>query len=76
MTEYTDNKGRTLADRIANVSRATKPTASEADRARLLLADLLATADRHGLTLDDFDWIADLPGVCVDAIRMHDRRNP
>ncbi|MFE6692295.1 MULTISPECIES: hypothetical protein [Terrabacteria group] len=66
----------TPADRIAKVRRATAPTASEADRARLLLEDLLAVADRHGVTLEDFDWVTDLPGACVDAVRSHDRRNP
>jgi hypothetical protein len=64
-----------LADRIAAVRRATPPTEGERDRARLLLADLLAAADRHGVTLADFDWVADLPGACIDVIRHHEVRN-
>lgn len=71
MTDDLDN----LAARIAAVRRATPFNDSERDRARLLLADLLAAADRHGVTLADFDWVADLPGACVDVIRQHDVRN-
>jgi hypothetical protein len=31
-------------------------------------------AAKHGVTLDDFDWAADLPGACLDVIRAKTRR--
>jgi len=66
---YTDSKGRTPADRIAAVAarRTTPPTADELETATALLVDLLAAAERHGVTLDDLDWVADLPGAAYDA---------
>ena len=66
---HPDSKGRTLADRIAAVERGGDPiTAQQRDDAAALLADLLAAAERHGVTLDDFDWTVDLPGGCMDVI--------
>ena len=70
----TDRQGRTPADRIAAVNRAGGAiTAEQQAAATALLIDLLAAASRHGLTLDDFDWVTDLPGACLDvtAIRRH-----
>lgn len=60
---------RTLADRIAAVRRTTAPTPEHAAAAEALLADLVATAARHGVTLADLDWVTDLPGACVDVTR-------
>lgn len=66
---YTDSKGRTTADRIAAVQRSGDPITDQQRRdARLLLESLLLAADQRGVTLDDFDWAIDLPGVCVDVI--------
>lgn len=59
----------TLADRIAAVSRATAPTEEQAAAAEALLADMLAAAARHGVTLADLDWVTDLPGACVDVVK-------
>ncbi|MFF7438700.1 hypothetical protein [Streptomyces sp. NPDC008122] len=66
----TDSKGRTLAQRITAVQRGgTPPTADELDRAHDLLVLLLAASAKYGLTLDDWDWVDDLPGTCRDLIR-------
>ncbi|MFG2098912.1 hypothetical protein [Streptomyces sp. NPDC048612] len=75
MTNYTDSKGRTLADRVGAVERFGPAPVTDQQRAAAtaLLADLLAAAERHGVTLDDLDWVADLPGVCLDVIRTHTR---
>ncbi|MFF3420986.1 hypothetical protein ACFYW9_41090 [Streptomyces sp. NPDC002698] len=70
---YTDHKGRTPEQRVADTVRAGSfVTQGQRDRATLLLTDLLAAADRHGVTLDDFDWSIDLPGGCLDAIVTKD----
>lgn len=37
--------------------------------AEQLLAAILAAAEQHGATLDDFDWSVDLPGGCLDVVR-------
>jgi hypothetical protein len=63
-----DTKGRTPADRIAAVRRATLPTPEQQQAATALLVDMLAAAARHGITLDDLDWVTDLPGACYDAV--------
>ncbi|MFD4377681.1 hypothetical protein ACFWPY_39815 [Streptomyces sp. NPDC058527] len=65
---------RSLADRIAAVQRATPLTDDEHTAAEQLLADMLAAAGRHGVTLADLDWTIDLPGGCVDVIRSKTRR--
>lgn len=72
---YTDRKGRTTADRIAAVHRYGDPiTDEQRAAAEALLADLLAAAERHGVTLADFDWTVDLPGGCLDVILTKTRR--
>ncbi|MGW2940005.1 hypothetical protein ACWDA7_52180 [Streptomyces sp. NPDC001156] len=74
-TAYTDSRGRTTDDRIAMVKRPGDPiTAQQRTAARLLLEDLLFAAGRHGLTLDDFDGVVDLPGGCLDVILSKTRR--
>ena len=61
---------RTLADRIAAVRRGGDPvTAEQRAAAEALLTDMLAAAERHGVTLRDLDFVVDLPGGCLDAIR-------
>jgi hypothetical protein len=56
--------------RIAAVVRGRPPLAPEQHAAAVaLLADMLAAADRHGITLADLDLYADLPAVCVQAVR-------
>lgn len=70
MTDHTDRKGRTLADRIAAVERGGGPiTEQQRADATALLEELLTAAGRHGVTLDDFDWTVDLPGGCLDVVR-------
>ena len=67
---HTDRHGRTPAERISAVQRYGDPmTDQERNEATALLEDLLTTAARHGITLEDFDGVVDLPGGCVDAIR-------
>lgn len=59
---------RTPADRIANVHRHGPVTAEQIQAATELLTDLLAAAEKHGVTLADFDWTIDLPGGCLDVV--------
>lgn len=73
---YTDAKGRTTADRIAAVHRHGDPVTDEQRKqARLLLESLLLAAELHGVGLDDFDWVADLPGACLDVILSKSARS-
>jgi hypothetical protein len=68
-TTYTDRKGRTLADRVAEIQRGGNPiTPEQRTAAEQLLAAMLAAAEQHGVSLDDFDWTIDLPGGCLDVI--------
>lgn len=64
---------RTIADRVAAVQRGGRPT-TEQERyaATALLTDMLAAAAKHGVTLTDFDWVADLPAIAIDAVRAQD----
>lgn len=65
---------RTPAERIAAVQRHGAPIADDTrTRATALLEDLLAAAARHGVGLADFDWVADLPGACVDVMAPRDQ---
>ena len=58
------------AERISEVRRFGEPmTPTEQRAATELLTDLVAAAQRHGLTLGDFDAVTDLPGACVDVVR-------
>ncbi|SEK43757.1 hypothetical protein [Streptacidiphilus jiangxiensis] len=61
---------RELADRINDVSerRTTPGTEEEKAAATALLADMLQAAAQHGINLDAFDWVTDLPGGCLAAI--------
>lgn len=64
---------RTLSDHIAAVHRGGPPiTQQNRYDATVLLRDLLAAASKHGVTLDDLGYVADLPGVCVDLILAKD----
>lgn len=65
------------AARIAAVTRHGLPATDEQRaQATALLTDLLAAAARHGITLDDFDQVADLPGACLDITRHHRKDTP
>lgn len=58
-----------LAARINAVHRYGPPmSAEDRDAATRLLADMVAAAHRHGVTLADFDMVVNLPGGCVDVI--------
>lgn len=73
---YTDAEGRTTADRINAVQRHGDPiTTQQRKDARLLLESLLLAAALHGHTIDDFDWVADLPGACIDVTTAKARKN-
>lgn len=75
MSDYTDDKGRTAAERVALVHRHGGPvTEDQRQAATALLSDLLAAAEKHGVGLPDFDWTADLPGACLDVICAKARR--
>jgi hypothetical protein len=74
MTEHTDHKGRTPADRVAAVQRGGGPiTAQQRAAATALLESLLEAAAHHGVTLDDLDVVTDLPGACLDVTRSNRR---
>lgn len=72
MTDF-NCEGRTFAaecaDRIAAIERGGGPiTDRHRNEATALLIYLLDAADRCEFTLDDFDWVTDLPGACVDVV--------
>lgn len=72
---FTDRKGRTTVDRVAAIERFGDPvTMQQRADATALLDDLLAAAERHGVALDDFDWVTDLPGGCLDVVLAKARR--
>lgn len=58
-----------LVARITAIHRYGPPITSEQqEAATALLADMLAAAARHGVTLKDFDGVINLPGGCVDVV--------
>lgn len=64
----------TPAERVAAIRRGGDPiTEEEREQATALLVDLLAAAERHGVTLEDLDWVTDLPGACLDVTRSKRR---
>jgi hypothetical protein len=64
------------AARIAAVRRYGDPiTDGQRADATALLADMLAAAQKHGITLANFDFTIDLPGGCVDVVTARDDRN-
>lgn len=66
---------RTPADRVAAIHRYGDPiTEQQRATATALLAALLAAAERHGVTLADFDYAIDLPGGCLDVVLAKTRR--
>ncbi|WP_405749995.1 hypothetical protein OHA19_10510 [Streptomyces sp. NBC_00012] len=67
---HTDRQGRSTGERITALTRSGHPVtnAEQAAATRLLDALLDAAAD-HGVSLDDLDWVADLPGACLDVSR-------
>lgn len=72
---FTDRHGRTPTERIAAVHRYGDPvTAQQREHAEALLTDLLAAAERHGVTLADLDGVVDLPGGCLDVVLSKRRR--
>ncbi|MFF4820002.1 hypothetical protein ACFY2K_36140 [Kitasatospora sp. NPDC001309] len=73
MYEYTDRRNRTLADRVDAAAERRPDHGTEQDRAAAtaLLADMLQAAAQHGITLDAFDWVTDLPGTCYRAVARH-----
>ncbi|WP_063735806.1 hypothetical protein [Streptomyces sp. RTd22] len=64
-----------IADRIGTVHRFGDPV-TEAQRATAtaLLVDVLKAAERHGVTLKDFDAVVDLPGGCLDVVLSRGHR--
>ncbi|MFJ6141146.1 hypothetical protein [Kitasatospora sp. NPDC092286] len=70
MYQDTDRKNRTLADRVNEAADRRLDQGTEQDRAAgtALLADILHAASQHGVTLDTFDWVTDLPGNCYAVV--------
>lgn len=73
--DLADTKGRTPADRVAVIQRGGPWPITDVHReaATALLVSLLDAAATHGVTLDDLDWVTDLPGACLDVV-LHQRR--
>lgn len=65
---HTDRQGRSTGERIAAIT-----TSAEQGAATRLLDSLLDAAADHGVTLDDLDLTADLPGICRDVLRRNRR---
>lgn len=64
-----DRNGRTTAQRINDVHRYGDPiTEEQRDAARRLLNALLRASAPHGVGIDIFDGVVDLPAACIDAI--------
>ncbi|MFI0914326.1 hypothetical protein [Streptomyces abikoensis] len=71
---HTDREGRSTGERVAAVERFGRPaTDDELTAATRLLDAMLDAAEAQGCTLGTFDWVADLPGACLDAIRHPSR---
>ncbi|MFK0294818.1 hypothetical protein ACIQU6_30700 [Streptomyces sp. NPDC090442] len=65
----TNHQGR-IADRVAAVTLHGAPlTDEQRAAATALVTDLLAAAAAHGVTLEDWDMVLDLPAGAVDVIR-------
>jgi hypothetical protein len=65
---HTDSKGRSTGERVDAVQRTTPLTDDQHAAATRLLDRLLDASEEDGVTLDDLDWVVDLPGACVDVI--------
>ncbi|MFB6776503.1 hypothetical protein ACFCX0_03520 [Streptomyces sp. NPDC056352] len=64
-----------LAHRVNAVHRYGAPIPPEVRvAATALLADMLAAAEKHGVSLADFDDAIDLPGGCLDVAVAAERR--
>lgn len=73
---HTDAKGRSTGERITAIQRGGGPVTDAQQAAATRLLDvLLDAASEHGVTLDDLDWVTDLPGACLDVIRAKDRKD-
>lgn len=67
---HTDRQGRSTGERIAAIQRRGRPvTEAQHTAATRLLDALLDAAEAHSVTLDDLDWVTDLPGTCLDVVR-------
>lgn len=74
--DFVDGKGRTPADRVAAVHRYGDPvTDAQRAAATALLVDLLVAAEEHGVTIEDFDGVSDLPGACLDVTLSNTRKH-
>ena len=71
--DYTDHKGRTTAERISLVARHGPVSDQQRNDARRLLEALLRAAEPFGVGFQDFDWVTDLPGACVDVVLAQQR---
>ncbi|WP_037603806.1 hypothetical protein [Streptacidiphilus rugosus] len=67
------SKNNDLDERInaAAARRAVPGTEQDKAAATALLTDMLQAAAKHGITLDTFDWVTDLPGTCYRAVARH-----
>lgn len=73
---HTDSKGRSTGERITAIQRGGRPvTDAQHTAATRLLDVLLDAADTRGITLDDFDWVTNLPAACLDVIRTRTRND-
>lgn len=70
----------TARPRIEAVAARRKPfpgepiTDQQIDDAAALMLAMLEAAQGFNVSLDDFDWLVDIPGACFDAIRRRDSK--
>jgi hypothetical protein len=73
---HTDRNGRSTGERVAAVRSCGRPVTDEERAAATRLLDvMLDAADLHGVSLDAFDWVCDMPAACVDVVRSQTRRD-
>lgn len=71
-----DHRGRSTTERIAILGRGGEPvTAEQREQAHQLLNAMLRAARPFGVSLDDFDWVINLPGGCLDVILAKTRKD-
>ncbi|MFF8659485.1 hypothetical protein [Streptomyces huasconensis] len=65
-----------IAARVAAAARGFasgyRPSAAQTADAASVLRDMVAAAEQHGLTLADFDAVADFPRIAIQLVQQRD----
>ncbi|KUN28850.1 hypothetical protein AQJ23_07975 [Streptomyces antibioticus] len=63
-----------IARRIASAAArsAQRPTAAQKADAASVLRDMIQAAASHGVTMADFDDVADFPGLAIQLVQSRD----